>query len=259
MKIVTENEVMIRLKDSTGPRGPKGDKGERGDVGPQGPAGKTGPVGPAGPQGARGEKGERGATGATGPQGIPGEDGPAGAPGVYYGENEPSDPTVKVWINPEGEATIPGGAASEGEYELIETVVLNEDMAIERTQEPDGTPYMFDALTIKITKPEGITVSNAITINGMTSSGRTFAFYAGTTTATAKQCQFMEAEKTRGLWVKRRWNAWTNENNLYGVIENSCDKFNYPAMENECITSIKSTGTLKSDFLIEIWGVRANA
>ena len=36
MKIVTENEVKIRLKDSTGPKGDKGDKGEKGDPGERG-------------------------------------------------------------------------------------------------------------------------------------------------------------------------------------------------------------------------------
>lgn len=42
------------------------------------------------------------------------------------------------------------GAAKAGKYELIETIKLTEDTAsIERTQEPDGTPYAFHAVYIK--------------------------------------------------------------------------------------------------------------
>lgn len=40
-----------------------------------------------------------------------GEQGPAGDPGVYVGETEPTDPGVKIWIDPSGEAT-PGGGTT---------------------------------------------------------------------------------------------------------------------------------------------------
>lgn len=55
--------------------------------------GVPGPIGPAGP---------------TGPQG------PAGTE-FYYGTTEPSDPDIKVWINPDGMTAIheiPSGGAS---------------------------------------------------------------------------------------------------------------------------------------------------
>lgn len=55
-------------------RGPKGDQGERGLQGPQGVPGVAGPTGPSGPS------------------------------GVYVGENEPTDDTVKVWIDLDGGA-----------------------------------------------------------------------------------------------------------------------------------------------------------
>lgn len=80
------------LNTFRGPQGPKGDKGDRGEKG------DTGSVGPAGPQGATG------ATGETGPQGKQGIQGERGEPGVVVSETEPTDPNVKVWIKPDGEA-----------------------------------------------------------------------------------------------------------------------------------------------------------
>ena len=113
----------------SGPQGPKGDKGDKGDPGPQGPQGEVGPQGPQGIQGPEGPQGPQGDTGATGdvgpvgpqgPQGIPGDPGPqgpqgetgpqgpkgdkgdTGVSGVHYGSDAPTDPSVNLWINPDG-------------------------------------------------------------------------------------------------------------------------------------------------------------
>ena len=65
-----------------------------------------------GPAGLPGKPGEDGKPGPIGPQGIPGEPGPQGErgpqgdSGVYIGDAEPTDDSVKVWIDtdamPEG-------------------------------------------------------------------------------------------------------------------------------------------------------------
>lgn len=52
-----------------------------------------GPQGPQGPQGAPGAKGDKGDKGDTGDS------------GVYLGNTEPTDESVKVWINPDGESS----------------------------------------------------------------------------------------------------------------------------------------------------------
>lgn len=83
------------LKGDQGPRGFKGEKGERGERGFPGDKGAKGDPGPAGP------------TGAQGAQGEPGEKGESG---VYFGTEEPTDPDVNVWINPEGTADPVGSA-----------------------------------------------------------------------------------------------------------------------------------------------------
>lgn len=76
-----------------GETGPTGATGEQGPTGPQGIQGETGPTGPTGAEGAQGETGPTGATGETGPN------------GVYVGTEEPTDPNVEIWLNPNGEPT----------------------------------------------------------------------------------------------------------------------------------------------------------
>ena len=46
----------------------------------------------------------KGPQGEAGPQGEPGQ---KGDPGIYVGTEEPTDPTVLIWINPAGENTNP--------------------------------------------------------------------------------------------------------------------------------------------------------
>lgn len=124
-----------------GPQGPAGAAGATGAAGPQGPQGERGETGATGPQGPRGE------TGATGPQGPAGADGADGAPGakgdkgdtgdsgVYLGNTEPTDESVKVWINPDGESTPIPGLPVPGEDDVGKVLVVGEDGAYEL-----GTP-----------------------------------------------------------------------------------------------------------------------
>ena len=100
----------------TGAQGPTGATGEQGVQGPtgaqgeQGPQGETGAQGPTGSQGEVGPEGPTGATGETGPQGPTGVQGETGANSVYVGTEEPTDPNIEIWLNPNGEPTeIPQG------------------------------------------------------------------------------------------------------------------------------------------------------
>ena len=138
----TENYVDERIETielTPGPAGPKGDTGEAGPAGKDGAQGPKGDKGDKGDTGKQGPKGDTGATGPQGPEGKQGPQGPAGqdgAPGadgkdyvltdadkqeiadmvdvsgggiveekeVYVGTDEPTDPEVKLWINPEAES-----------------------------------------------------------------------------------------------------------------------------------------------------------
>ena len=113
-------------------------------MGPQGPAGAAGATGATGSQGPQGERGETGATGPQGPQGPAGADGAPGAKGdkgdtgdsgVYLGNTEPTDESVKVWINPDGESTPIPGLPVPGEDDVGKVLVVGEEGAYEL-----GTP-----------------------------------------------------------------------------------------------------------------------
>lgn len=180
--------------------------------GPQGPAGPTGPQGEPGPAGQDGKDGQDGQPGkdgisptvtveditgghrvtitdANGQRVFDVEDGKDGQPGqsgVHVGSDEPTDPEVNVWVDPDGEPdplpvasadTLGGvkvgeglqmdgevlGVKPESEYELIETITLAEETSIiERTVEPDGTPYHFKRLHIIFVNEPSIDVSGII-------------------------------------------------------------------------------------------------
>jgi hypothetical protein len=55
-----------------------------------------------GPIGPKGEKGDKGDQGIQGPQGIQGDKGDTGNSGVYIGAEAPTDPSVMVWIDTNG-------------------------------------------------------------------------------------------------------------------------------------------------------------
>lgn len=89
--------------------GPPGPKGDSGDSGPQGPKGEVGPKGDAG---------------------EPGE------PGVYYGTQEPTDPDIKVWINPNGDQSNILKVKSNGEW--VDIPAIKGDKGEDGAQGPKG-------------------------------------------------------------------------------------------------------------------------
>lgn len=109
-----------QLASLKGEKGDKGDQGEQGLPGEKGADGAQGKDGEQGPQGEKGDKGDaftyedfteeqlealRGPAGADGVIGKDGEKGEKGESGVYVGTEEPTDPEMLIWINPEGTAS----------------------------------------------------------------------------------------------------------------------------------------------------------
>lgn len=108
----TEQEWLASLKGDTGERGPQGiqgiqgPKGNKGDRGEQGIKGDTGERGPQGIQGVKGDTGSKGDTGDS---------------GVYIGTDEPTDPAVNVWVDPD--------ETDDDVAEVILDTTLSEDTA----------------------------------------------------------------------------------------------------------------------------------
>ena len=65
---------------------------------------------------------------------------------VHVGETEPTDPNVKVWINPEGEATIPGGTVE------VDTTLTKSGMAADAKVTGD----LLNSLNEEIAKQQQI-------------------------------------------------------------------------------------------------------
>lgn len=91
-------------------------KGDTGSTGPQGPKGDTGETGAQGPKGDKGDKGDTGSAGATGAQGPKGD---TGESGVYCGTETPTDPDVKVWIDPTGTNVFIDDTAGSGDTDKV--------------------------------------------------------------------------------------------------------------------------------------------
>ena len=92
--IGTEKEWLNSLVGSDGAIGPVGPVGPKGDIGPMGPTGPQGMQGIQGPAGLSGEKGDKGDPGSS---------------GVYIGTTPPTDSTINVWIDPNGQPDIVDG------------------------------------------------------------------------------------------------------------------------------------------------------
>ena len=165
--------------------------------GAQGPAGPIGPVGPQGKQGIQGEKGDigpqgpKGDKGEKGEQGIPGPSGHTPEYGVDYGTPEQisgiaksAADILKPEVNqikddlsnklPKSPADWQEWTAEEqvvardrmgipGDYELIEEIpITDETNIVERTVEPDGTPYNFKRMFAVILNFDHSTQQNII-------------------------------------------------------------------------------------------------
>lgn len=76
-----------------------------------------------GKQGEKGDTGEQGPQGEAGPKGDPGDTGPVGPQGkssVYVGSEEPTDDSL-VWIDTDGESSVPSGATAASSVSFDDT------------------------------------------------------------------------------------------------------------------------------------------
>lgn len=143
----------------------------------------------------------------------------------------------------------------EGVYELIEIFTLEEDAAIERTQEPDGTPYNFKKIIVKAytTAQNADSGSVFYQFNGKT-VGKTWWGAITNNTGTRKRTDIIEP--MGGYWISKfvEWNS-----QIAGMPTiNVKDMFmtfkveQYPAINRFYTAVAQKTGTT-----IEIWAVRA--
>lgn len=184
--------------------------------------------------------------GAPGKDGVDGKDGKSG---VYIGDDEPTDPDVRVWINPDGDA---------GDViELIETITLDEAMAIERSAEPDGTPYSFKRIVLMFEVPTGSAVSsgNIYFYNGDTGVG--MGYLAKKEASASTPYLLNDCTQDAGRWLGRYMGGWTgNGNGVYTNNENRRRWLQYKVADYPTITRV-TIPTLPAGTKVDVWGVRA--
>lgn len=246
-----------------------GEKGEKGDPGEKG---ETGATGATGPQGAQGEKGEKGDTGAQGEKGDPGADGysptakvtKTGDTATITVTDKTGTTTAEVKDGSDASVTKDSvisalgyePAEKEGEYELIEEITLEEDSMIQRTEEPDGTPYKFSKMLVKFSKPAGSAAQSGIGIGTMYNDVfLTYIYYAHNE---GKRYSAMESFTENGYWSGWRQNS-SSSNVDYGSAMRIGDAYlvfrqvaYYPY-----INRLKSTGMLVAGTTVKIYGIRA--
>ena len=187
-----------------------------------------------------------------GPKGEPGKDAvpytlPAATPDTLGG--------VKVGkgLRMDGDML---GVVPEGEYELIETITLEEAVTLERSAEPDGTPYAFKAMTVK-TMTTG-TQDKACRLYYLCDGAILASTYYDAISSEGTRYKLDIVEPHHGYW-KSSNSSWRTNNSTYASLE--CggatmtmvhDTKGYPS-----ISRIRTNGPLPAGTTMEIWGVRA--
>lgn len=145
-------------------------------------------------------------------------------------------------------------------YTHIETFTFGEDMAFERTQEPSGRAYAFDAIAIQINKPADMTIGFAISIKAKFTGGRI-----------EQPCYFVPCSKTDNLWMlatvenykglarRTRTTDWAVYNSTSAVNEVPFLMFDNVLRKGDVIVSISTSQIIPAGITFKIWGVRANA
>lgn len=145
------------------------------------------------------------------------------------------------------------------DYELIETFTLEEDMAVERTQEPSGLAYNMRAIFIGLSAPSTVSAGNIRVAATLKNSWETLhTFILGLKQTEYAKRGALEFTAIDGLWRCRTYQMISSDGGYQSVYNNGSFEGWYNLKDNGSIKKI-STGTLPAGLTIKIWGVRADA
>lgn len=139
--------------------------------------------------------------------------------------------------------------------ELIETITLEEDMAITRSEESDGTPYGFRELRIKATATAESAASGSLfAYCGNTAIGKTW--WSAWQNGTGERYRTDIFQSVSGYWGSE-WVDWSA--NISGqVTVNRKDMYlMHSAAAHPSITRFSTAFQVPAGTTLEIWGVRA--
>lgn len=146
-------------------------------------------------------------------------------------------------------------ASPKERYELIETITTEEEIAIVRTEEPNGTPYNFVAVALRVKKKEGMRL-NTVSMTAHIGTNRVQPLYLTSTNKTEELWSYCEVRQYKGLWERERAQGWSIKNNTETPFYVKLPEFDNPVVDGENITKI-SSASVPAGLTIEIWGVRA--
>lgn len=218
--------------------------------------------------------------------------GDPGEPGVYIGTDEPTDPDVSVWIDPEGEGvelpeayvlpaatedTLGGVKVGKGlevdadgtarvkpeqKWEFIESVPITGDgmQRITRTQTPDGQPYAYVSLMAKV-QSTGHEEAIPFAVTADLTNGDTLYDYATNAIrknyATIFRC-FFGISKNGTVEIESIVSSLAAET----VPSSNVRRYRRTEVDDTLRMvkiDIAATADIPAGTTIEIWGVRADA
>lgn len=236
--------------------------------------------GPKGDPGEPGEKGEPGEPGSPGADGKTAyeyarEGGYSGTEAEFVAKLAQEIP--EAYTLPTASATVKGGVkvgkglvmegdalgvVPEGEYELIETITLEEEMTIIRTAELDGTPYNLDAISVHIVVPADTTITNGSVVFykvGEFGTNQWFLHrWMARTTRSEQGILDLWVANNRGQYIYHMPSEWDKDGGsplMRGESRLSPNQLD----ANKPIGKLEITMVLPAKTVITIKGVRANA
>lgn len=156
-------------------------------------------------------------------------------------------------------------SATAAEYERIETIPIEEDVyKVVRTAEPDGTPYNFDAVYIKLISPKYtenrrlyFAVGNTDAVSEWTDDKLTYvAFDGAINTRSAITTTELFVEKVHGLFRGLSIYPGASSSTL-SVYSNHADVRTGTVKAVRIFAYGNTTQLIPVGTTIEIWGVRA--
>ena len=134
--------------------------------------------------------------------------------------------------------------------------MLDEDMIIERTKEPDGTPYNFKALYVRVKKPDGITLGSTSMIAYLERLW-SFPIWMPETNKTSEMWCYAELVQYMGLWKRGRAAEWGIYGSIVTPYQMQYEMFERPIDRGGNIVKLIANSPLKANVTYEIWGARA--
>ena len=164
-------------------------------------------------------------------------------------------------VSVEGEKLFLSDGGNDGVYELIDTIILEEDAMLDIRQEPDGTSYKFKGVMAFVSLPENAPTFGSINFYYYSNTVAVGLSYVPGNTAVSESKKYASVECVDyyGHWLPKWRTSWNSTESGAGV--NTFGNYRwrlYSTSDSPYITRIwTKANNFPAGTTIEIWGVRA--